>query len=122
MFEKALRMKLRFNFKGTISTEDLFDLSIEDLDTIFKELKKKQKTTVEESLLQTKSKEDDVLALQIAIVTHVFLEKVKEAEARETAVARKEKRQKLLNLLERKRDAELEGKTAEELEAMIDDL
>lgn len=47
MFEIALINKFRFPFKGLIATEDLFDLSVEDLDSIFKKLnsqiKKKKK-------------------------------------------------------------------------------
>jgi lipoate synthase len=122
MFEKATRMKLRFNYRGSLSVEDLWDLSVEDLDTIFKTLKKLQKNTSEESLLKTRSMEDATLALQIDIVTHIFNIKVEEARAAEDAVEKKAKKQKILALLEKKKDAELEGKSADELEAMINDI
>ena len=38
MFEIAARNKFRFPFKGMISTEDLWDLSVENLDNVFKTL------------------------------------------------------------------------------------
>ena len=41
LFEKASKMKLRFSTtKGVLSTEDLWDLSLESLDRIAKNLKR----------------------------------------------------------------------------------
>ncbi len=58
MFELATRYKFRFPFKGMISVEDLWDLSVENLDTVFKCINAEMKKTKEESLLSTKSKDD----------------------------------------------------------------
>lgn len=71
MFEIATRNKFRFPFKGVISTEDLWDLSVESLDNVFKTLNSEMKKTKEESLLSTKSKDDEVLELKIEIVKHI---------------------------------------------------
>ena len=65
MFEFATRTKMRFPFKGMISVEDLWDLSVKELDSIFKTLNAQVKKSQEESLLATKTKEDEVLAAQI---------------------------------------------------------
>lgn len=54
MFETALRGKFRFPFRGLISTEDLYDLPVESLDSIFKELNSQIKRVKEESLLGSK--------------------------------------------------------------------
>ena len=48
MFEIATRNKFRFPFKGVISTEDLWDLSVESLDNVFKTLNSEMKKTKEE--------------------------------------------------------------------------
>lgn len=42
IFEFATRNKVRFSFKGLISVEDLWDLSLTNLDSIYKELNKSQ--------------------------------------------------------------------------------
>ena len=43
IFEKATRGKMRFQFKGLVSVEDLWDLSVQDLDKIFKSLNSQKK-------------------------------------------------------------------------------
>lgn len=51
MFEIATRTKMRFPFKGMISVEDLWDLSVQNLDKVFKTLNSQRKEAQEESLL-----------------------------------------------------------------------
>ena len=43
MFEVAVRNKFRYPYKGVIATEDLWDLSVQQLDDIFKTLKSQEK-------------------------------------------------------------------------------
>ena len=38
MFEKAVKGKYRFPYKGQIAVEDLYDLPLGSLDTVFKTL------------------------------------------------------------------------------------
>lgn len=54
IFEAATKEKYRFPFKGMISVEDLWDLKLQDLDSVFKALNKQKKQNDEESLLQIK--------------------------------------------------------------------
>ena len=58
------------------------DLSVTELDKIFKTLNKQAKTAQEESLLETKTKEDETIENQIAIVRHIVSVKQKEANDR----------------------------------------
>ena len=54
LIESATRSKMRFPFKGMISVEDLWDLSLTNLDSVFKTLNAEVKKFEEESLLHTK--------------------------------------------------------------------
>jgi len=122
MFEVATRNKLRFPFKGMISTEDLWDLSVGDLDTIFKQLNSLAKQAEEESLLNSKSKQDKMLEVRIGIIKHIVTTKLEEAENREKSQELYEQKQKILEIIANKQDASLETKSIEELEKMLEDL
>lgn len=122
MFEFATRSKMRFPFKGQISVEDLWDLRVEDLDTVFKSLKKQVKQTKEESLLVTKITEDTILDTQIAIVKYIFDAKVQETNARLLEKKRKEQKQKIMSILATKQEQELQNKSVEELQKMFDEI
>lgn len=122
MFEFALRNKVRFPYKGMISVEDLYDLSARELDSVFKTLNTQVKKSQEESLLATKTKEDETLSVQIEIVKHIFNTKLAEAEAAKQSRELKEKKQMLLGLIAEKENEELKNKSADELKAMLESL
>ncbi|MBU5333561.1 hypothetical protein KQI61_15280 [Anaerocolumna aminovalerica] len=121
-FEVATRTKMRFPFKGQISVEDLWDLSVQNLDSIFKVLNSQVKQVKEESLLNTKTKEDEVLELQIEIVKYIVQVKLEEDAAKLKAKENREKKQKLYSILAAKQEADLQNKSAEEIQKMIDEL
>lgn len=123
MFEKAARLKLRFNHKGLCSVEDLWDMPLPALDTIFRDLNKElHKREQEESLLQTQTKEDEIISLKVAIVRHVFTTRTQEYKARAAEADRAERKQALLKIIAEKKDTDLRGKSIEELTAMVNQL
>lgn len=122
IFEFATRNKIRFLFKGMISVEDLWDLSVENLDSIFKVLNSQAKQVKEESLLDNKTKEDEILDIKIEIVKYIVKEKLDAADLRRKQRKNKEKKQKLLSILENKREEDLQNKSVEEIEKMINEL
>lgn len=119
MFEVATRNKFRFPFKGLISVEDLWELSVDNLDSIFKSLNSEMKKTKEESLLSTKTREDEVLETKIEIVKYIVSVKLAEKEQRERAFLNKERNQKIMDIIAAKKDAELHNMSIEELEKML---
>lgn len=122
MFEKASRVKLRYGYRGTCTVEDLWDVPLKDLDSIFKVLNVAFKTQKEESLLDKKTKENETLALSIGIVKHVVEVRLREREERESRMARAEKKQKLLAIIAEKQDDDLKGLSVEDLTKLVEDL
>ena len=118
-FEYAVRNKLRFPYKGMISVEDAWDLSVTELDSIFKVLNKQAKTTEEESLLTTKTKEDETLSVQISIIKYIVAVKLAEKEAKEREKEIKAENQKIMSIIARKEDEALNNLSVEELKARL---
>ena len=122
IFEYAVRNKVRFPFKGMISVEDLWDLSLTNLDSIYKTLNKQVKQSEEESLLTTKSSVDTELEVQIEIVKYIVSVKLKEQKAREEAFAKKAQKQKIMSIIATKEDEALQNSSVDDLRKMLDEL
>ena len=121
MYKKAAQMKLRFVFKGVIAVEDLFDLSMSQLDAIYRSLKQKH-GAVSEGLLQESTPEDTVLTLQLKIVEDVFNTKREEMESKKAAADKRAKKERILEIMANKQDAKLQEMSLEELAEMVDSL
>ena len=122
LFENATRGKYRFSFKGSITVEDLWDLSPQNLDTIYKSLTKELKQSQEESLLVRKTEVDSVLDDKINLVKYIVLTKLKEEDQRNKEREFTEKKQKILGLIADKQDNELQSKSIDELKDMLESL
>lgn len=122
MFEIATRSKFRFPYKGQISVEDMWELSLPALDSVFKALNAQIKQVKEESLLSTKSKADETLELQIEIVKYIVSVKLAEKEAREKATEKAAQRQRIMEIMAKKQDESLENASMEDLQKMLTEL
>jgi len=120
IFERASRMKLRFDFKGNSTVEDLWQLSVEELDGIYVELRKTQQEAAGESLLSKVNEADRKLALQIEIVKHIVTSKLASAEAAKTRAENKMRRDRIAAILADKKDEKLKGMSEEELQAELE--
>lgn len=122
LFELATRKKFRFPYKGMISVEDLWDLNLKNLDTVFKALTAEKKQASEMSLLATKSPEDEILDAKIAIVQYIFDTKVAKAAAAKQDAANAAKAQRIMGLIADKENQKLANMSVEELHAMLAEL
>lgn len=119
IFEVATREKLRFPFKGSISVEDLWDLSPANLDIVFKALNAEKKQAETESLLSAKTDADSILDIKLSIVRYIVAVKLAEAEKRAKAKEIKEQKQRIMEIIANKQDSALQNKSVEELQAML---
>jgi hypothetical protein len=120
MFEKATRMKLRFEYRGLRTVEDLWDLRLEELDTIFKQLNAQSKILQEESLLSSENEEGEVLNLKISLIKHIVAVRLQERKKREEEAERDTKKQTILRIISEKQDESLRGMSIEELKELVE--
>ena len=122
LFEIATRNRYRFNYKGIMTVEDLWSLRVEDLDAIFKMLNRQKKTADEDSLLATKSAEDQDLANKIDIVRYIVSVKLAEAAERVSAAEKKAQRDKIMEIVAKKKDKALEDMGIDDLMKKLEEL
>lgn len=123
IFETASRMKLRFQTaKGLVSTEDLWSLPLTKLDEIAVEINGKIKATATGSFLTPKTNPDAELSLALEVLIYIMTKRQAENAAVRDLEKRKLEKQKLLNLIDQKKDEKLAGLTLEELTNMANSL
>jgi hypothetical protein len=124
IFAKAAKEKVRFNYHGLITTEDLFDLNMETLDFMYREVHKKLKDQSGDGLINDVSINVDVelLQLQLDLIKYVFEYKKASLENEKAARDRNRKKQRLMEIIASKQDKALEDKSVDELMKMIDEI
>lgn len=120
MFLLATREKYRFPYKGSISVEDLWDLSMTSLDDVYKSINREVKKQIEDSLL-SENVGDAELQNKLEIVKYVFATKRAEAQARKEEAKNAEKRKRILDVLAQKQDESLRNMSEEELRKLLDE-
>ena len=120
IFEIAVREKYTYNFRGLIKTEDLYDLKLTDLDAIYKGLKSDLAQLGEDSLIDSADTEaKETINNKIEIVKAVVDYKREVKKNLEEAKSKAETKRRLKDLIAQKKNEELEGKSLDELEAML---
>lgn len=123
IFEKATRIRLRFETsRGNLNVEDLWKLPLTELDKLAIALNKQLKEASEESFIKTKTNNTVLLELRFEIVKHIIDTLLAENEEKKKAADKKAKRDQLLELIAKKENQELEGKSLEELKSELSKL
>jgi hypothetical protein len=123
MYKKALRTKLRFSTtKGKLTTEDLFDLSLTDLNNLAITLDKKLSETPRKSFISDLTPDTQEDELRFNIVKDVITLKLVERNAAQNAKAKAAEKAQLLEILHRKKNEALENLSVAEIEAKIAEL
>lgn len=120
MYKKALRTKLRFSTsKGKLTTEDLFDLSLIDLNNLAIALDKKLSETPRKSFISDIAPNTQEDELRFNIVKDIITLKLAERNAAQNAKAKATEKAQLLEILHRKKNEALENLSVAEIEAKI---
>jgi len=120
MFEYAARNKTRFTSpQGALSVEELWDLPLTKLNIVAQHIHREIKVGEEESFIATRSTNDDVLEQKLDIVKHIIKVRLEENATALDAKKDAAKREKILGLIEKKKDEDLGDLSVEELEALL---
>ena len=122
IFETASNRKFRYPYKGMITTEDLWDLSLNQLDAVYKELNKGIELLQKDGLLTRMTDEEDEILTKMQVVSYIFHAKEAEAEARKNAAENSAKRQRILDILAKKKEDALLSMSEEELLKALEDI
>lgn len=130
MFEKASRLKLRFDtVKGQLSTEDLWDLPLTsqtgkvNLDDIAKDLFRRLKNEGDSiSFVTPVGASDSTMQLKFDIVKHIIDVKVTERDAAAQAASKRDQKQRILEVIAQKENEQLLGSSLEDLRRMAESL
>lgn len=123
LFLTATREKYRYKYRGMLTTEDLWDLSLTELDELYLSLKIKTiSESRPESLMSTKKQEDQALLNAIEIVKFIFTEKTNESKEHELRLRKTGEAQRIMEIIKRKEDAALEETDLEALKARLSEL
>ena len=130
MFEKASRLKIRFNTpQGKISVEDLWDLPLTsntnkaNLDDIARGLSREIKNNdTEESFVLKTTPANSATKTAFEIVKHVISVRLAENEAADTRRATNAKKQQIMALIDQKKNEKLTAKSEEELQALLESM
>jgi hypothetical protein len=122
IFREATRRKLRVQTsQGLLSVEQLWDLSLNKLSTIIKNLKKSMKEYDDDELsfLDETKVVDTEKELTFNVLKEVYMTKKEELDQERNASAIKENNQKILRLIQQKQEEDLGNKSIEELQALL---
>lgn len=120
IFEIAARKAFRYESnKGLVTTEDLFHLPLSELDKIAKAVNRDIKASEEESFVSPRTLNDQMVQIKLDILKFVIADRQAMIAAQEDAKADRVRKEKIREILSRKKENELEGKSVEELEALL---
>lgn len=116
MYKKASRLNLRFaTSKGSLSVEQLWSLSVNELDEMAVALEEQYKGSGKKSFINGKSPKDDETKLRFDIVFDILNTKLTEQEEARVTAENKEHNEKILTLIMEKKDERLKKMSIKQL-------
>ena len=126
IFEQATRAKIRFSTPvGMLSVEDLWDLPLTstakraNLDDVARLLDADLKSTTSISFVSDVSEVNAQTKLAFDVALHIINVKIAGQKAAQEAVAIREKKQKIMAIIEQKQDESLSAASIDDLQSML---
>ena len=121
MKNPALRLKLRFDISGSVSVEQLWDIKLTNLIDYEQRLTEVVEGYAKSTRRNRTRKTNEQLEneLRLNLVTYVLDVREAEVEEAKQAAENKAHNQKILELIQSKKESELANKSIEELQAML---
>ena len=119
-YKLASQQKLRFQTnRGLLSVEQLWDLSLTELDSLAVNFETEHKESGKKSFLVKTSIKDKTAKLRFDVALDILNTKVEEMQATQEAAEIKEHNKKIITLISEKNDESLKGKTIKQLESLL---
>lgn len=119
-FKLITRQKGRFqSSKGQLSTEQLWDVDVEDLNDIAVSLDEQFEKSGKKSFIEEVSEKDMLVKLKLDVVLEILQIKLAERKAAKEAAANLKHNKKIIAAISEKKDEALKSKSVEELESML---
>jgi hypothetical protein len=126
LFLLASRSKFRFNTtSGVITTEDLWDLPLTDsrkanLDDVAKDLNRQLKeANQEQSFVKPSAPKTNEIQAKFDLVLAVIKTKMEERDTAKALADKLANKQKIMALIDKKKDEALAGKSLDELQSLV---
>lgn len=127
IFEKASRLKLVFEVSsGVLFVSDLWELPLTsqtgkvNLDDLARDLNEKL-GDAKVSFVDKPARKNALLQLQFDIVKHIIKVRLKERDELAAAAKKAERKQKIMEIIEMKKDESLKDMSLDELEAALEE-
>lgn len=126
MFERASRVGLTFDTPiGTLTDRDLWNLPLignsVSLNDIAKALNKIVKNQDDEDFVSVRKNKDTLPQLRLDIIKRIIEYKLAQQDSSEKRQKTMQKNERIKGILANKEDEELQGKTVEELQELLEE-
>lgn len=123
MYKDLIRNRTRFTTaKGNLSLEQLWDLSIDELDALAVSLQEAyDNSNSKKSFIYKKTAKDKTLKAQLDVVLDILQTKMEEAEEAKVKAERKANNKKIMAIIADKQDEALKSKSLKELYALLEE-
>lgn len=129
IFEKGTRLNLTFkSTSGTLSIQDLWHLPLTsktgkaNLDDVARTISADLKNSGEVSFVLEKTEESEIDALKLDIVKHIIKVRIDENKSKLEAKEKEQRKQKILDAINAKKDEALNDMSVEELQKELETL